>query len=64
MGFSLVHLILLLVVAGVIFGPKPFHRAGRSAGDFWRNLKRGYKGEEDIDITPKQIDDESSHDRG
>ena len=61
MGLSFTHLILLIVVAGVILGPKPFQKAGRGVGDFWRNLKRGYKGEEDIDITAsvrrEEIDD-------
>jgi len=59
MGFSFLHLILVVVVIAVLFGPRPFKRAGLGAGEFWRNLKRSYKGEEDIDITatvkPEQI---------
>lgn len=51
MGFSFVHLFLLVVIVGVVFGPGPFNRAGKSAGEFWRSLKRGYDGKEDIDIT-------------
>lgn len=51
MGFSFMHLLLFAVIVGVIFGPKPFRKAGQGVGDFWRSLKRGYKGEEDIDIT-------------
>jgi Sec-independent protein translocase protein TatA len=51
MGFSIVHFLLLGAIVALIFGPKPFQKAGRGAGDFWRGLKRGYDGKEDIDIT-------------
>jgi len=60
MGFSFVHLLLVAGVVALLFGPKPFQKAGRGAGDFWRGLKRGYEGKEDIDITDsvKQLKDD------
>jgi Sec-independent protein translocase protein TatA len=59
MGFSVIHFLLVGVVVALLFGPRPFQKAGRGAGNFWRGLKRGYEGKEDIDITDsvKQIED-------
>jgi Sec-independent protein translocase protein TatA len=51
LGFSFFHLIFVVVIVALIFGPKPFKRVGTSAGEFWRGLKRGYEGKHDIDIT-------------
>ena len=67
MGFSFAHLFLFGVIVALLFGPKPFQKAGRSAGDFWRGLKRGFEGKEDIEIEARHLpvseheDHENSH---
>jgi Sec-independent protein translocase protein TatA len=58
MGFSIWHLLIVGAIVGVLFGPKPFQKAGTGVGEFWRNLKRGYEGKEDIEITAKKIPDQ------
>lgn len=55
MGFSIAHWILFGAIVAIVFGPKPFQRVGRGAGDFWRGLKRGLDGKEDIEITAKHL---------
>lgn len=61
MGFSITHLLLLGVVAALLFGPRPFQKAGRSVGDFWRGLKRGYEGKEDIEIEARRLPAHDDH---
>lgn len=55
MGFSFTHLLLFGAVVALLFGPRPFQKTGRGVGDFWRGLKRGYEGKEDIEITARPL---------
>lgn len=50
MGLSITHLILIGIVVALIFGPKPYQKLGKGVGDFWKGLKRGLDGKEDIEI--------------
>lgn len=62
MGISITHLLLLGFVAALLFGPKPFQKAGRGVGDFWRGLKRGFEGKEDIEIEARRLPANEDHD--
>lgn len=57
---SLTHIIILLVVVLIFFGPSRLPGLGKSLGQSIRNFKKGLKGEGDLDVTDsvKRIDDE------
>ena len=52
MGFSVSHLLLLLIIVFVFFGAGKLPRVMGDVGKGIRNLREGLKGE---DETPKQI---------
>lgn len=49
-GFSLVHLLLVLVIILVFFGPSRLPGLGKSLGEAIRGFKKGIEGDE-IDVT-------------
>lgn len=51
MGLSLWHMLLLLGIALLFFGPSRLPTLGRSIGEAIRGFKKGLNGDE-IDITP------------
>lgn len=57
---TLPHLLILLVIVLVIFGPKRLPGLGKSLGESIRGFKKGINGEADIDVTDsaKRIEEE------
>lgn len=49
-GFSILHLILVLVIVLVFFGPSRLPSLGKSLGEAIRGFKKGLEGDE-IDAT-------------
>ena len=49
-GFSILHLILVLVIVLVFFGPSRLPSLGKSMGEAIRGFKKGLEGDE-IDVT-------------
>lgn len=52
-GFSILHLILVLVIVLVFFGPSRLPSLGKSLGEAIRGFKKGLDGEE-IDVTNRE----------
>lgn len=54
------HLLILLAIVLVVFGPSRLPGLGKSLGESIRNFKKGIDGSGDIDVTEssKQIEDE------
>lgn len=57
---SFTHLLLIILVCVVIFGPNKLPQLGRSMRDSLNEFKKGLHGESDIDITDsvKRLDDD------
>ena len=51
MGLSPMHLILIIGIVLLIFGPSRLPGLGKGMGDAIRGFKKGLKGDE-IDVTP------------
>lgn len=60
MGLSATHLLILLAIVILVFGPSRIPGLGKSLGEGLRNFKKGIKGEGDIDVTDsaRKIEDE------
>lgn len=60
MGLSVTHLLILLAIVILIFGPSRLPGLGKSIGESLRNFKKGLNGSGDIDVTDsaKKIEDE------
>jgi TatA/E family protein of Tat protein translocase len=52
-GFSILHLILVLVIVLVFFGPSRLPSLGKSLGEAIRGFKKGLEGDE-IDVTAQR----------
>lgn len=50
MGFSFMHLLILLVIVLLIFGPSRLPGLGKSIGEAIRGFKKGL-GDDEIDVT-------------
>ena len=63
---SLTHILLIVLVLVVLFGPNKLPEIGRSIGKGTKNFKKALKGEEDIDITHtvKRIEDDNDESHG
>jgi sec-independent protein translocase protein TatA len=61
---SLTHILLIVLVLVILFGPNKLPALGRTFGQSARNFKKALKGEEDIDITHtvKRLDNENKDD--
>lgn len=53
MGLSFWHLLLFLGIVFFFFGTTRLPQIGKGLREFNKNLKKGVKGESDIDITDK-----------
>ena len=51
MGISFWHLLILLVVVLLIFGPQRISGLGKSLGEAIRGFKKGVSGDEEVDVT-------------
>jgi sec-independent protein translocase protein TatA len=51
MGISFWHLLILLVVVLLIFGPQRISGLGKSLGEAIRGFKKGIAGDDEIDVT-------------
>jgi sec-independent protein translocase protein TatA len=61
MGLSFWHLIVVLVIVLVIFGPGRLPGLGKSLGEAIRGFKKGISGEDEIDVTKReQIKDQDA----
>lgn len=62
---STTHLIILLVVVLVIFGPSRLPGLGKSLGESIRGFKKGLNGDGDIDVTDsaKRIEEDKEKER-
>lgn len=54
------HLLILLAIVLVVFGPSRLPGLGKSLGESIRNFKKGIDGSGDIDVTEtaKRLEDE------
>ncbi len=52
MGFSFWHLIIVLVIVLLLFGPNRLPTLGKSMGEAIRGFKKGLEGDE-IDVTAR-----------
>ncbi len=57
MGLSPMHLILILGVVLLLFGPSRLPGLGKGIGEAIRGFKKGLQGDE-IDVTPKNPNDQ------
>ncbi len=57
MGLSPMHLILILGVVLLLFGPSRLPGLGKGIGEAIRGFKKGLEGDE-IDVTPKNPNDQ------
>jgi sec-independent protein translocase protein TatA len=57
---SFTHILLIILICVLLFGPNKLPAVGKSVGEGFRQLKKGIHGESDIDVTDsvKRIDDE------
>lgn len=58
MGLSIGHLLILLVIVLIFFGPGKLPGLGKSLGEAIRGFKKGLGGEDEIDVTkskPEQV---------
>ena len=53
MGLSMSHMIILLVVVLIIFGPGRLPSLGKSLGEAIRGFKKGISGDGDIDVSAR-----------
>ncbi len=53
MGLGLPHLILILVILLIFFGPSRLPGLGKSFGEAIRGFKKGLHEDAEIDVTPK-----------
>lgn len=56
MGLSPIHLILIVAIVLLVFGPSRLPGLGKGMGDAIRGFKKGLKGDE-IDVTPNNPND-------
>lgn len=61
---SMTHLLILVVILLLFFGPSRLPSLGKSIGEGMRNFKKGLNGEGDIDVTDsaKRLQDEKAKD--
>ena len=57
MGLSPMHLIIILAVVLLLFGPSRLPGLGKGIGEAIRGFKKGISGDE-IDVTPKNPNDQ------
>lgn len=62
---SMTHLIILLVILLLFFGPSRLPGLGKSIGESMRNFKKGLDGSGDIDVTEsaKRLEDEKEKEK-
>jgi sec-independent protein translocase protein TatA len=55
-GIGMPELLVILVIILIIFGANKLPQIGEGLGKGIRNFKKGIKEKEEIDVTPKQLD--------
>ncbi len=64
MGISIWHLLLVLLIVLVFFGPGRLPGLGKSLGEAIRGFKKGISGDDEIDVTKRdQIKTEKEKDK-
>ncbi|MGE3973874.1 MAG: twin-arginine translocase TatA/TatE family subunit [Bdellovibrionales bacterium] len=53
-GLSFTHMVLIVIVVLIFFGPTRLPGLGKSLGEAIRGFKKGIGGEEEIDVTPPE----------
>jgi len=56
-GIGMPELVIILVIIMVIFGANKLPQMGSGLAKGIRNFKKGIDGKEEIDATPKKIED-------
>jgi len=56
-GIGMPELVIILVIIMVIFGANKLPQMGAGLAKGIRNFKKGIDGKEEIDATPKKIED-------
>lgn len=51
MGFSFLHLLIIVLILVVLFGPNKIPKIGKSLGEGVRNFKKALSEEPEIDVT-------------
>lgn len=54
MGLSIWHLVLILIIVLVFFGPGRLPGLGKSLGEAIRGFKKGISGDDEIDVTKRE----------
>lgn len=52
MGFSFLHLLIIVLILVVLFGPNKIPKIGKSLGEGVRSFKKALSEEPEIDVTP------------
>lgn len=64
MGISLGHLVVILIIVMVIWGPSRLGGLGRGIGEAVRGFKKGMNADDSIDVTPSvQPSQQAQHDQ-
>ena len=56
-GIGMLELVIILVIIMIIFGANKLPQMGAGLAKGIRNFKKGIDGKEEIDITPKNIEE-------
>ena len=56
MGLSFMHLLVIVIILLLIFGPSRLPSLGKSVGEAIRGFKSGLEGTGYIDVTPKKTE--------
>ncbi len=51
MGFSFLHILIIVLILVVLFGPNKIPKIGKSLGEGVRNFKKALSEEPEIDVT-------------
>ncbi len=65
MGLSIWHLLVLLAIVLLFFGPSRLPGLSKSLGESIRGFKKGLKGDDEIDVTNsvKRVEDEKEKEK-
>jgi sec-independent protein translocase protein TatA len=63
-GIGITELVIILVIVIIIFGAKRLPELGSGVGKAIKNFKKATTGKDEIDVTPKKMDEkEASEER-
>ena len=57
-GFGMPEMVIILVLALIVVGPAKLPQLGQALGSGIRNFKKASEGKDEIDISPKNEDED------